>query len=116
MLTRVDHIDIRVPDVEATVAYLKTLGLIEKRRTGEPRLSVEMQLPGENQVVFELRREEEGKTGLQHIAFHIDSPETPEQLKAEGIVFRNQNHFIKDTGRTVSNMVDPNGLTWQLTD
>lgn len=55
MLTQVDHIDMRVNDLEATVETLKKMGLQEKRRTPAPRSSVEMALPGENQVTFELR-------------------------------------------------------------
>ena len=52
MLTQVDHIDMRVNDLEATVETLKKMGLQEKRRTPAPRSSVEMALPGENQVTI----------------------------------------------------------------
>ena len=39
MLTQVDHIDMRVNDLEATVETLKKMGLQEKRRTPAPRSS-----------------------------------------------------------------------------
>lgn len=116
MVTRVDHIDIRVADVEVFVEQFKKLGFIEKRRTPSPRLSVEIQLPGEDQVVFEVRTAKEGEHGINHVAFRIDSDETIEELKEKGIIFKSEKRFVKDTGRSVSNFKDDFGNGWQLTD
>lgn len=116
MLTRLDHIDIKVSDFEATVQTLLSLGLVVTRRAPAPRNSVEMALPGENQVVLEIHPAKEGGfTGVHHIAFQSDGGDL-EELKAKGVQFRSENMLIKDTGRTVSSFSDPNGLTWQLTD
>ena len=116
MLINIDHIDLLVPDVEATVTFLKSLGLVEKRRSAPPRCSVEMQIPGEQQVVIELRPGCECKTTLNHIAFKIDCENTIECLEYSGIKFGKKHSLIKDTGRTVSNVQDYSGQSWQLTD
>lgn len=116
MLTKVDHIDLRVPDLEATVAFLKTLGLIEKRRVTTARMSVEMQLPGDDQVVFEMRQGKSDKTEVAHVAFRVESLEDVDTLEKSGVVFKKKRSMIADTGRTVSNIVDYSGQTWQLTD
>lgn len=116
MLTRVDHIDMRVDDLEATVKTLRKMGLEEKRRTLAPRSSVEMALPGEGQVVFELRPANGGVQGVHHVAFRQSEAGDVEALKEQGIVFKTEHAVIKDTGRTVSSFPDPNGIMWQLTD
>lgn len=116
MLQKVDHIDLRVPDLEATVSFLKSIGLIEKRRCLTDRMSVEMQLPGEDQVVFEMRQGKTDKTVVAHVAFKVDSLDDVDVLEENGIVFKKKKSVIVDTGRTVSNIVDYSGQTWQLTD
>ena len=116
MLTKLDHIDIKAADFDATVRTLLDMGLVISRRAPAPRNSVEMSLPGENQVVLEIHPAKEGGfTGIHHIAFQTDGSDL-EALKAKGITFKTENMLIKDTGRTVSSFSDPNGLTWQLTD
>ncbi|CAG0954521.1 partial lactoylglutathione lyase, partial [Anaerolineae bacterium] len=90
---------------------------VEVRRTSPPRLSVEVALPGEDQVVFEVRQAEEGdKPGINHVAFKVENSDTLAEIKARGIQFDREANFVKDTGRTVSNMRDPHGNRWQLTD
>ena len=115
MFTQVDHIDLRVKDLEATVETLKTIGLIEKNRTPAPRSSVVMALPGENQVTFELRQSDDIQ-GVHHIAFRQSSPEDVKALEEKGIPFDRELSFINETGRTVSDFVDSNGMKWQFID
>ncbi|MDR2981572.1 MAG: VOC family protein [Puniceicoccales bacterium] len=116
MVTRVDHIDLRVADVEKFVEQFKMLGFIEIRRIPEPRLSIEIALPGENQMIIEVRTAKEGESGINHVAFKVDSTETISELKEKGIEFKSENRLVKDTGRSVSNFKDPFGNSWQLTD
>jgi len=116
MLTRLDHIDIKVADLEATVNTLLDMGLVIVRRAPAPRNSVEMALPGRDQVVMEIHAAKEGGfTGVHHIAFKSDGGDL-DSLKEKGVAFKTENALIKDTGRTVSSFSDANGLTWQLTD
>lgn len=117
MPNRVDHIDVRTPDLEATVAFLVQLGCRVIRRLDEGRGSVEVALPGEGQVVFEVRAEPHAsKTYVHHVAFEVDGASDIEKLEASGIRFSKTNHRVPATGRTVSNSADPGGMTWQFTD
>ena len=116
MLTYVDHIDMLVEDLEAQVEFLQKLGLVVKRRLPDHGNAVEMQLPGEKQVVFEMRACGDKKPCIRHIAFHVENENTVEELQANGVLFRTVNQFVPATGRTVSNVNDPNGNSWQLTD
>ena len=117
MITKVDHIDVKVKKFDETVELFSKMGFVEKRRTLPPRSSVEMVLPGEGQVVFEIHQAAEGGfEGIHHIAFKQTGPEVLENFKAMGISFATENKLIADTGRSVSSFKDGNGLTWQLTD
>ena len=75
-----------------------------------------MQLPGEGQVVFELRQGEGDKTVVHHIAFKADSSDDVAALQQRGVVFKTVNAYIADTGRSVSSAPDYSGQVWQLTD
>lgn len=117
MITKVDHIDLKVKDFDGTVALFAKMGFIEKRRTPPPRSSVEVTLPGENQVVFEIHKAAEGGfEGIHHIAFKQTGPEAVETIKSMGLSFSTENKLIPDTGRRISSFKDGNGLTWQFTD
>lgn len=110
MLTRVDHIDIRVPDAEMMANDFMKLGFIEVRRTDRVPQSIEIALPGEGQMIIEIRPAKEGeKLGINHVAFHIDGSETIAELKEKGVEFSRENHLVKDTGRRVSNFKDSQG-------
>ena len=54
MLIRIDHIEIGVKNVEEYVAFYKELGFREIMRTTHDTLSVEIQLPGTNQPIYEI--------------------------------------------------------------
>lgn len=117
MLTSVDHIDLRTPDQAGTVAYLESLGLQIIRTLDPSRGSVEMALPGEGQVVFEVRPEPDAeKAYVHHIAFGLEALSDVDELTDAGVAFTKAKHFVPATGRTVTNGIDPAGMTWQLTD
>lgn len=115
MLNAVDHIDLRVPDLEQAVSFLDKLGLQVLRRTEPPRRSVEMALPGEHQVVFELRESDVAGTTVDHIAFRASSSAVP-HLIGQGLTFDSEHVIVGATGRTVSNLRDPFGGRWQLAE
>ncbi|GAA1002759.1 hypothetical protein Aple_001500 [Acrocarpospora pleiomorpha] len=118
MLTCVDHIDIRTPDLDGAVDFFARLGFAEVRRTDPERGSVELALPGPDQVVLEIRLERDARrTYVHHVAFRVDDhPAAVEQLTGRGVEFSKNLAFIHHTGRTISNAHDPGGATWQLTD
>ena len=118
VLTHVDHIDLKVPHLESAVAFLTSMGLIVVRRTDPERGSVELALPGPDQVVFELREDSTlTSTTLNHVAFRSDDSATDlDAFEAAGIPVLKRHAFIAHSGRTISNTADPSGVTWQLTD
>lgn len=119
MLKRVDHIEVAVDDVEAQVAFFKALGFEELTRSGEaPKLTVQMKLPGENQVMFKFFLTKEGrKPGVDHISFELtDGAATRETMKQQGVTFKDEGKFVAKYGHEVSNLFDPNGNKWQFTE
>jgi catechol 2,3-dioxygenase-like lactoylglutathione lyase family enzyme len=119
MLKRVDHIEMAVDNVEAEVAFFKSLGFEEIARAGEaPKLTVQLKLPGENQVMFKIFLTKEGrKPGVDHISFELTEGEaTREDMKGKGISFKDEGKFVAKYGHEVSNLVDPNGNKWQFTE
>lgn len=112
-----DHIDLKVPDLAVAVDFFAALGFVEVRRT-PARGSVEVALPGERQVIFELR-EDPGldRFVMDHIAFaSTDQAADAADLSAAGRSFSRTNTFIPVTGKTISDFTDPWGSRWQLSD
>lgn len=117
MLTRVDHIDFKVPDLSVALEFFAGLGLVEVRRT-PARGSVEVALPGAGQVIFELREDPSlDAFVMDHIAFgSTDQAADVAALTAAGRTFSRENTFIPVTGKTISDFTDPHGQRWQLSD
>lgn len=116
MIQRIDHIDLRVSDLDEAEKFFKTLGFETLRKMDPPRNSVEMALPGEGQVVFEIRQVKEGQgCGIDHIGFAIDSEQAIAGLERQGVEFTGKNKLVAATGRTVSNFIGPDASKWQLT-
>lgn len=116
MIRKIDHIDIRVSDLEAAERFFATLGMEVLRRMPAPRNSLEMRLPGDNQVVFEIRLKKENEPcGIAHVGFEIDAAEDVETLEQAGLPFSGKNRYVPASGRTVSNFTDTDGGKWQLT-
>ena len=55
-VTAIDHIEIIVHDLEAAVEMFTKLGFQVLARTPHHEGSVELQLPGENQPIFEIHQ------------------------------------------------------------
>jgi glyoxylase I family protein len=117
MITRIDHLEICVADIDAVAEFYKKLGFIEIRRTTHHGQAVELALPGENQVVFEFHTgKEEEVPGLNHIAFYVDNmEESVAEFEAKGIKFITPISTAKSTGRTTCNFRDPTHQRHQLT-
>lgn len=118
MLTRVDHIDLKVPNIDEVLPFFKSLGFVEVRRTDPERGSVEVALPGENQIVFEIRGDSSvDTTTVDHIAFKVQNvADDLKDLKGAGLIFEKEFYLVPHSGRTISNLRDPHGAKWQLTD
>lgn len=118
MITGIDHIEIIVDDLDAYVDFFTKLGFKVLARTTHHGGSVEVQLPGENQPIFELHKViGEENPGINHIAFRTsDVVKAHAELSGQGVRFASEPHHIASTGRTNANLRDPGGWRMQLVD
>ena len=118
MVTQVDHIELIVDDIEGYVRVFQAMGFKLLSRTTHHGVSVELQLPGPNQPIFELHQVTgEEVIGVNHIAFRVDDVRAGyEALRAQGVRFESEPHLIKETGRTIANGRDPDGWRFQIVD
>ena len=117
-VTRIDHIELIVNRFEEYVALFRALGFQERVRTKHHGDSVEFQLPGENQPIFEIHRVGgEEAIGINHIAFQVaDVAAARRELTVQGVDASVEPVFVRATGRTVLNLRDPDGWRLQLVD
>ena len=118
MVTKIDHIEIIVQHFEEYVAMFRALGFRELTRTTHHGNSVELQLPGENQPIFEIHRVTgEENIGVNHIAFQVpDVTAAHRELQAKGLNIAGSPHLVPSTGRTNVNFRDPDGWRLKLVD
>ncbi len=118
MITQVDHIELIVDDIEGYVRIFQAMGFKLLSRTTHHGVSVELQLPGPNQPIFELHQVSgEEVIGVNHIAFRVDDVKSAyEAPRAQGVRFEKKPQYIKETGRTIANGRDPDGWRFQLVD
>lgn len=116
MITRIDHIELNVRDVDEEVKFLETLGFQVFRRTPHRGGSTELRLPGPNQTIIEIHKAREGEAiGMNHLAFTTDDiDKTQTELEAKGLAFKGKPGLVAATQRMLSNTVDPNGWDAQL--
>ena len=118
MVTKIDHIEIVVQRFDEYVALFRALGFRELTRTKHHGDSVEFQLPGDNQPIFEIHRVSgEENIGVNHIAFQVADVETAHrELTARGVDLPRGPSFVPSTGRTNLNFRDPDGWRLQIVD
>jgi glyoxylase I family protein len=118
MVTKIDHIEIIVQHFEEYVAMFRALGFRELARTKHHGDSMELQLPGDNQPIFEIHRVTgEENIGVNHIAFQVpDVAVAHRELQAQGLISAGTPHLVPSTGRTNVNFRDPDGWRLQLVD
>src|SRR5262245_49385477 len=118
MVTKVDHIELVVHRFDEYLALFRALGFRELTRTKHHGDSVEFQLPGDNQPIFELHRVSgEENIGVNHIAFQVPDVKAAQRDLAErGIAVGVMPGFVPATGRTNLNFRDPDGWRLQLVD
>jgi glyoxylase I family protein len=117
MVRGIDHIEIIVRNVEEYVAFFEKLGFKVLTRTSHHGASAELQLPGDNQPIFEIHQvDREENIGVNHIAFKVDNAqEACAELQGKGLKLRAPNYVVA-TGRTTVNFRDPDGWRMQLVD
>ena len=118
MIQGIDHIELIVRDVDAYVTFFEKLGFKLLTRTSHHGNSVEMQLPGPDQPIFEIHQVGgEEVIGINHIAFKVDSVAAAyEELQSKDVSFQEGPKLVPSTGRTNANLRDPDGWRLQLVD
>jgi glyoxylase I family protein len=115
--TQVDHIELVVNDLDGFIQLFDAMGFQELSRTTHHGLSVEFQLPGPNQPIFEMHQaDDEEVIGVNHIAFRVDDVKAAgEELRAKGARL-GEPHYVAATGRLIVNGRDPDGWRIQFVD
>ena len=118
MVRGIDHIEIIVRDVEEYIAFFERMGFKLLTRTTHHGSSAELQLPGNNQPIFEIHQVSgEENIGVNHIAFKVDSAQDSyTELKGKGLKTMREPNYVKSTGRMTVNLRDPDGWRMQLVD
>lgn len=118
MIRGIDHIELIVRDVEEFVAFFEKMGFKVLTRTSHHGSSAELQLPGENQPIFEIHQVGgEENIGVNHIAFKVDNAqESYAELQGKGVKNMRTPNYVAATGRMTVNFRDPDGWRMQLVD
>jgi catechol 2,3-dioxygenase-like lactoylglutathione lyase family enzyme len=118
MVRGIDHIELIVRDVEEFVAFFEKMGFKVLTRTSHHGASAELQLPGDNQPIFEIHQVGgEENIGVNHIAFKVDNAqESYDDLQGKGVKTMRAPNYVKATGRMTVNFRDPDGWRMQLVD
>lgn len=118
MTTQIDHIELIVRDLEAHEKFFTDLGFEVIMRSNHHGGSIEVQLPGPNQPIFEIHKViGEEVIGINHIALRVtDVEETHELFKEKGFEILAAPRFSTHTGRTNMNGRDPDGWRVQIVD
>lgn len=115
MVRDVDHIEYVVSDAEEMVDFLELLGFERHRETEHHATSYEVKPAGADRPIVEIHTAEgEEATGVNHIALLVDDIEgITEDLKAAGLDAEGP-QYVESTGRTTTNLRDPDGRRFQL--
>ncbi|WP_295048510.1 VOC family protein [uncultured Paracoccus sp.] len=123
LFSGIDHIDLVVKDPDEMAAFFMALGYRFHRRTDHGGGSIELHFPGEGeQPILELTSQQDGTgkvrpLGLRHIALRADDLQAAiTHFSAKSLSVKSGPRTIPDTGRTVVNLIDPEGGTLQIVD
>lgn len=109
MLKRIDHIELRVENIEEAAQKMQEMGFLIHKRNPDHGPSIELVLPGPDQPVWEIAKaDEKDPLGIPHIAFRDEGEGMVETLKASNHTLERERWFNKTTGRYVTNIQWPN--------
>jgi len=115
-LLGLEHLDIVVSDIRASVEFYRKLGLSLEGTLENGKCVFMFNGDEENPVRVELHQAEpDGKTGIDHVAFRVGDPVAANRegryLGIEFLFEPNENAL---SGRTITNCLDPDGVQIQL--
>ena len=113
----VDHIDIVVSDLKASIEFYRKFGMSPEGTVDKGETVFMFNNDEEHPVRIELHQAKEGqKTGIDHISFRVDDPRdaTKEIQMLGGVEFKFEPFENQQSGRTISNCYDPDGVLIQM--
>lgn len=116
-VTHLDHIELIVNDLDGFVRMFEAMGYVETSRSNHHGVSVEFQIPGIDQPIFEIHQVSgEEVVGVNHIAWRVDDvAAAADELRSKGVDVGDPN-LVEATGRTIINGRDPDGWRIQFVD
>ncbi len=113
----VDHIDIVVSDLSASIEFYRKFGMSPEGTVDNGQTVFMFNNDDEHPVRIELHQAEEGQqTGIDHFAFAVEDPKdaTKEIQMLGGVEFLFEPFENQQSGRTISNCYDPDGVQVQM--
>jgi catechol 2,3-dioxygenase-like lactoylglutathione lyase family enzyme len=114
---RVDHIDLVVSDLQKSIEFYRKFGMHPEGTLDAGKTVFMFNGDDLNPVRIELHQAKPGdKTGLDHISFAVEDPvdATKEIEYLGGVNFKFKPFENRQSGRTISNCVDPDGILIQM--
>jgi catechol 2,3-dioxygenase-like lactoylglutathione lyase family enzyme len=113
----VDHIDIIVSDLAKSIEYYRKYGMAPEGTVDNGETVFLWNGDDERPVRIELHKQQEGqKLGIDHLSFLVDDP-ADAQKEIEflgGVEFLFEPFENAQSGRTISNSYDPDGVQIQM--
>lgn len=115
-LVRLEHLDLIVKDIKASVEFYRKLGLYPEGTLDDAN-SVYMVNGTPPTLTIELHQAKEGQeTGIDHVSFEVDDVQASyNELKfLGGIDFVIEPREVPRSGRTITDFYDPDGVHLQI--
>ena len=116
-LLGVEHIDIVVSDVVKSVEFYRKFGLSPEGTIDDGETVFMFNGDNDSPVRIELHQAKEGeKLGIDHVSFSVTDPHdaTKEVKMIGGVEFLFEPFENQQSGRTISNSYDPDGIQIQI--
>ncbi|HZQ99590.1 MAG TPA: VOC family protein [Chloroflexota bacterium] len=116
-LLRIDHVDLVVGDVKQSVEFYRKFGLYPEGTIDGGQTVFLFNGDESSPVRLELHQARPGdRVGIDHISFAVDdvADATREVKFLGGVAFAYEAFENQQSGRTISNCTDPDGVLIQL--
>lgn len=116
-LLGLNHLDIVVDDLKKSIEFYRKFGLSIEGTVDNGKTVFLFNEDKENPVRVELHEKKPGQvTGIDHIAFTVEDPMTStNEIKfLGGVDFLFEPNENQQSGRTISNCYDPDGVQIQM--
>ena len=113
----VDHIDLVVSDLKKSIEFYRKFGMHPEGTVDDGETVFMWNGDTEHPVRIELHQAKPGdKTGIDHLSFAVEDPvDATKEIKfLGGVEFKFEPFENQQSGRTISNCDDPDGILIQM--